>query len=177
MIKCLAILPVLAVLVTLPALADDPAAHPDAHADIINNAGEVIGALKIVEASGGILMHIDVEGLPPGKRGMHFHEVGDCSDHDHFKMAGAHIEHVKPHGYLHPEGPHAGNLPNLIVHDDGRASVELYSNLVSLDDETFPILDENGSTIMIHANEDDHITQPIGGAGSRIACGVIKANK
>jgi Cu-Zn family superoxide dismutase len=28
---------------------------------------------------------------------------------------------------------------------------------------------------VIHINRDDHITQPIGGAGPRIACGVVKA--
>jgi len=89
-------------------------------------------------------------------------------------MAGGHIEKEKPHGFLHPEGPHAGNLPNLIVHDDGTAQVELYSNLVSIDGDAFPLLDEDGSTIMIHANVDDHKTQPIGGSGSRIACGVIR---
>ena len=148
-----------------------------AHAEIINNDGDAIGSLDVIKASGGVLLHIDVEGLPPGKHGMHFHEVGDCSDHDHFKMAGAHIEHVKPHGFLHPEGPHAGNLPNLIVHEDGSASVELYSNLVSFDGDVFPLLDEDGSTIMIHINEDDHKTQPIGGSGARIACGVIKVKK
>jgi len=154
---------------------DHEALHQaDAHAHILNNDGEEIGHAHIVKASGGVLIHIEVDGLPAGKRGMHFHEVGSCDDHDHFKMAGGHIEKEKPHGFLHPEGPHAGNLPNLIVHDDGTAQVELYSNLVSIDGDAFPLLDEDGSTIMIHANVDDHKTQPIGGSGSRIACGVIR---
>ncbi len=155
-------------------IADEKVADA-AQAEIINNAGDVIGSADIVLASGGVLMTIDVAGLPAGKHGMHFHEVGSCSDHDHFKMAGGHIEHEKPHGFLHEDGPHAGNLPNLIVHQDGSASVELYSNLVSIDGDTFPLLDEDGSTLMIHANPDDHKTQPIGGSGGRIACGVIKA--
>lgn len=158
---------------TMPAYADNQAAK----AEILGNNGEKIGYAKIVEATDGVLIHVKVSGLPAGKRGMHFHEVGDCSDHDHFKMAGGHIEHERPHGFLHPEGPHAGNLPNLVVHEDGIAEVELYSNLVSLDDEKFPLLDENGSTIMIHQNIDDHMTQPIGGSGPRIACGVIKSMK
>ena len=34
--------------------------------------------------------------------------------------------------------------------------------------------DSDGSAFVIHANEDDHSTQPIGGAGARIACSVIK---
>ncbi|MEM7650879.1 MAG: superoxide dismutase family protein [Pseudomonadota bacterium] len=154
---------------------DHEALHTaDAHAHIINNDGEEIGHAHISKATDGVLIHIKLAGLPAGKRGMHFHEVGDCSDHDHFKAAGAHIEHEKPHGFLHPEGPHAGNLPNLIVHEDGTAELELYSNLVSINGETFPLLDEDGSTLMIHENVDDHLTQPIGGSGARIACGVIR---
>jgi Cu-Zn family superoxide dismutase len=40
---------------------------------------------------------------------------------------------------------------------------------------TAPLLDEDGSAFIIHENADDHMTQPIGGAAGRIACGVIKA--
>jgi Cu-Zn family superoxide dismutase len=34
--------------------------------------------------------------------------------------------------------------------------------------------DGDGSALIIHANEDDHTSQPIGGAGARIGCAVIK---
>lgn len=145
-----------------------------AHAHILNNEGVEIGHADFIQATDGVLMHVSVEGLTPGMHGMHFHEKGDCSDHEAFKVAGAHIGHEKPHGYLHPEGPHAGNLPNLIVHDDGSAKVELYTNLVTMTDGASALLDEDGSTLMIHENPDDHITQPIGGSGPRIACGVIE---
>ena len=84
----------------------------------------------------------------------------------------------RPHGFLNPEGgPHEGNLPNLIVRPDGSAHVELYSQLVSLSGDDKPsLLDEDGSALIIHANEDDHRNQPIGGSGARIACGVIKTS-
>ena len=80
----------------------------------------------------------------------------------------------KPHGFLHPEGPHAGNLPNLVVGSNGTANVELYTNLVTLSEGNAALLDQDGTTLIIHENEDDHLTQPIGGAGGRVACGVIK---
>ncbi|HBJ40113.1 MAG TPA: hypothetical protein DDZ20_04910 [Hyphomonas sp.] len=35
-------------------------------------------------------------------------------------------------------------------------------------------MDEDGSALIIHEAEDDHMTQPIGGAGARVACGVIQ---
>jgi Cu-Zn family superoxide dismutase len=34
--------------------------------------------------------------------------------------------------------------------------------------------DGDGSALVIHANPDDHMTQPIGGSGPRVACAVIK---
>lgn len=148
-----------------------------AEAEILNNSGDVIGKAKFIQGAEGVLVKVKVSGLPAGKRGMHFHEVGTCEDHDHFKMAKGHImPSGRPHGYLNTDGgPHEGNLPNLIVHEDGTAHVELYTELVSVKGwNNLPaLLDDNGSTLMIHENEDDHISQPIGGSGGRIACGVI----
>ena len=158
------------------ALAADTVVNK-AHSPIINNQGEEIGEAHYIQGTEGVLFEVKLKGLSAGKHGMHFHEVGTCEDHDHFKMAKGHIMPTgKPHGYLHPEGPHAGNLPNLIVHQDGTAHVELYTELVSIDGQGGKpaLLDDNGSVLMIHVNEDDHKTQPIGGSGARIACGVIK---
>ncbi len=157
------------------AMAKMPAKSTVAQATMINNQGEMIGIAMIKKASNGVLIDLSVQGLEPGYHGMHFHNVGNCDDMDAFKNAGGHIMPTdKPHGFFHAQGPHEGNLPNLIVHKDGTAQVELYSNLVQFDEGPAPLLDEDGSTLIIHENRDDHITQPIGGAGGRVACGVIK---
>ncbi len=37
------------------------------------------------------------------------------------------------------------------------------------------LMDADGSAVVIHANPDDHKSQPIGGAGDRVACAVIRA--
>lgn len=140
-------------------------------ATIIDNGGAEIGMVTLRAASGGVLLRIKVEGLPPGPHGMHFHAVGDCSPHATFDHAGAHIDpDRRPHGYLHPQGPHEGNLPNLIVHADGTADVELYTSLVRLEEGPAALFDADGSALIIHADPDDHLTQPIGGSGARIAC-------
>ena len=70
-------------------------------------------------------------------------------------------------------------MPNLIVPESGNVEVELYVDDLEIngeegDEDT--ILDSDGAAFMIHTDADDHITQPIGGAGARIACGVIEAN-
>jgi superoxide dismutase, Cu-Zn family len=151
------------------------AASDDLRAPIVNNADAVIGDVGLEKASGGVLLNLRAKGLPPGDRGMHFHAVGDRSDHVAFEAGGPHTyPHKKPHGFLHPQGPHAGNLPNLIVRADGTAEVELYMQLVRLDEGPTALLDADGSSLIIHAEPDDNMTQPIGGSGARIACAVVK---
>ena len=148
----------------------------EATAQMIGLDGEAIGSAVFYQGSNGVVMRLAVAGLAPGVHGMHFHAVGTCEDVEAgFKATGAHVMPLgKPHGYMHPEGPHAGNLPNLIVGADGTAMVELYTSLVSLSEGVAPLFDEDGSTLIIHANEDDHATQPIGGAGGRVACGIVE---
>ena len=164
------LLSTLLIITALPAVAQDVTVST-----LLNNEGKVVGEAIVTKASGGILLNIKAHDLAPGYHGMHFHKTGDCSDgKDGFKKSGGHImPDNKPHGFLNPEGPHAGNLPNLIVSEDGTAEVELYSNIVTYDDGKAALLDEDGAALIIHTNKDDHLTQPIGGAGDRIACGVI----
>lgn len=142
--------------------------------DIVNTQGQSVGTLTMMQGTEGVIINIKAEHLPPGYHGMHFHAVGDCSG-DGFKSAKGHVmPSGKPHGFLNSKGPHEGNLPNLVVASDGTAEVELYSQMVSLEGGAANLLDEDGSTLIIHTNRDDYSSQPIGGAGGRVACAVIK---
>jgi Cu-Zn family superoxide dismutase len=145
--------------------------------DLKNAAGSNVGQAQVTEAPNGVLLRVEAKGLAPGWHGLHFHEKGDCSKAD-FSSAGGHI-HAKAtvvHGLLNPEASEAGDLPNLYVGADGTATVELFSTYVSLAASGRPALaDADGSALVIHANPDDYRSQPIGGAGPRIACGVIPA--
>jgi len=139
--------------------------------------GKAIGMATLTEAPHGVLLKIEAKGLTPGWHGLHFHEKGDCGTPD-FKSAGAHV-HTTPavvHGLLNPLGNDRGDLPNLFAAADGSATAELYSPLVSLNGAGGrpALLDADGSSIVVHASPDDHKTQPIGGAGARVACGVVK---
>lgn len=146
-------------------------------ADIINTDQEKIGTVTLTQGTEGVLLHIKAHDLPPGFHGMHFHEHGSCSDKGFLTAKGHVMPHKKPHGFLHPEGPHAGNLPNLVVAKDGTVEVELYTQMVSLNkDHDAYLLDEDGSAFIIHADQDDHKTQPIGGSGKRIACANLLKN-
>ena len=67
-----------------------------------------------------------------------------------------------------PNGPHLGDMPNLSVSEDGNASYE-----TQISPSLSTLRDSDGSALVIHANEDDQVTDPSGGSGAREACAVI----
>lgn len=141
--------------------------------EILGKDGKKIGDVTLAKAPPGVLIDIEVQpgGLTAGKHGLHFHETADCSDVGQYKKSGAHAGHAEgKHGLLNPNGPEPGDLPNLIALPDGSAQAELFTNLIKLDG----LKDQNGSALIIHADKDDHVSQPIGKAGDRVACAAIK---
>jgi Cu-Zn family superoxide dismutase len=144
-----------------------------AAAEIINTDGAVIGKATFEQTPTGVLMSVDVAGLPPGAHGIHLHAAGACTPN--FKAATGHINPNKmQHGLRNPDGPDNGDLPNLYAAADGSARAEFFTTRVSVTGGDMPaLLDEDGSAVIIHENPDDHMAQPIGGSGGRIGCGVI----
>jgi superoxide dismutase, Cu-Zn family len=156
-------------------------AHADeqAAAEFIDREKKPVGSALLTESPHGVLIYLDLKGLPPGPKAIHLHSVGTCEDPEEgFVASKGHLNpDGKEHGLMNPEGPDAGDLPNLHVREDGTVQTEIFTSLASLGgaDGRAKILDGDGGALVIHINRDDHITQPIGGAGARIACGVIKA--
>ena len=141
--------------------------------EIMGKDGKKIGDVSLTAAPTGTLIELEVAAgaMEPGKHGLHFHETADCSDVGQYKKSGSHAGHAEgKHGLMNPNGPEPGDLPNLIVGADGSAKVELFTGLIKLDG----LKDANGSALIIHAKADDHKSQPIGGAGDRLACAAIK---
>ena len=148
-------------------------------ATLKNAAGATIGRAITTQGPRGLLIRVEADGLTPGWHGIHLHAQGDCSDAA-FKSAGDHVNHApqnRPHGLLNPEGPDAGDLPNVWADDQGRVRAEVFTTRarIASDGPGEHLWDADGSAIVIHAKADDHITQPIGGAGDRVACGVLAA--
>lgn len=137
------------------------------------------GTVTVTAAPKGVILKVEATGLTPGWHGIHFHEKGDCSNAD-FTSAGAHVHHggATPvvHGLLNDKANDSGDLPNIHAGADGRATAEIYSPFVLLNaGGSLPaLLDADGSAVVIHANPDDHMAQPIGGAGARVACAVLR---
>lgn len=147
----------------LPALAGT--------SDLKGPDGSARGTITVTAAPRGALLKIEARGLTPGWHGAHFHEKGACSD-PKFTSAGSHVHAANPvvHGLLNPAANDMGDLPNIYAAADGTATAEIYSTLVTLNG----LLDADGSAVVIHAKADDHTSQPIGGAGDRVACAVIR---
>jgi Cu-Zn family superoxide dismutase len=79
---------------------------------------------------------------------------------------------ARKHGLRNPQGPHMGDLPNLVVAANGQGHMEAVVP-ASLRPGTPPIFDVDGTALVVHAGPDDMVTDPSGNSGARIACGVI----
>jgi Cu-Zn family superoxide dismutase len=135
------------------------------------------GTVTVTAAPKGVVLRIEAKALKPGWHGLHFHEKGACDD-PKFTSAGGHVHAASPvvHGLLNPQANDAGDLPNIHVGTDGMATAEFYSTLVTMKggSSTPDLMDADGSAVVIHASPDDYKSQPIGGAGDRVACAVIR---
>jgi Cu-Zn family superoxide dismutase len=147
-----------------------------AEATIRDGGGTIVGQARFTEdAAGRLHANVQVSGLTPGLHGIHIHAVGSC---DPFAAAGGHLSASGQfHGLANPSGPaHAGDWPNLIVNDQGNGHLDAKSDRAALSPGALSVLDGDGSALVIHADPDNQVDQPIGLSGARIACGVITSS-
>jgi Cu-Zn family superoxide dismutase len=161
-------------LITLALPLAAMAASQGAVATLKNADGKEVGKATFAPAKGGVKVQVTVAGLTPGKHGIHLHAAGKCDPPD-FKSAGGHLNPAgKHHGLQNPEGPHAGDLPNLVVAKDGKAKASFTAKGATLGEGQGSLLGPEGAALVIHADPDDGKTDPAGNSGDRIACGVVE---
>lgn len=142
-----------------------------------NSRGQVVGNATFTPVSKGVKVSVQVNNLNPGWHGIHIHEFGQCTPPD-FKSAGDHFNPLgKKHGLRNSGGPHVGDLPNLWVNADGHGSLTAVAHDAVFGDQLTSLFLGSGTSLVIHAKEDDEKSQPSGKAGGRIACGAIKRTK
>jgi len=136
--------------------------------------GKTVGKLTVApHSNGGVRFTGRLTDLPPGVHGLHIHEVGKCDPPD-FKSAGAHFNPSgKQHGEFNPQGQHAGDMGNVRVDPSGSAEISLMNERVTLEAQPNSLLKPGGTSLVLHANADDQMTDPSGNSGDRIACGII----
>ena len=138
--------------------------------------GASLGTITIEDSSRGLLLKMNLKGLPPGQHGFHLHANASCAAAEQNGQmtagmaAGGHFDPDKTGKHLGPDamGGHKGDLPVLTVAADGTARVRLVAPHLKLADVV-------GHALMIHAGGDNFSDQPkpLGGGGARIACGVV----
>lgn len=148
-------------------------AQERARADLKNASGKTVGMAVLRQMKEGVSISIQITDLAPGLHAVHIHSVGKCEG-PAFASAGGHFNPLNmKHGLKSPDGPHAGDLPDLYVNKDGVGRYQVLVQNVTLETGKLSIVDTDGKSIVIHASADDNVTDPAGNSGDRIACGVI----
>jgi Cu-Zn family superoxide dismutase len=132
------------------------------------SGSSITGTARASPASGGVALHVEIQGATPGEHGVHIHEKGDCSDPKatsaggHYNpAAGAH------HGGLNTPVRHGGDLGNMQVDASGKGSLDVTVPGLSLGEVM-------GKAVVVHEKADDLQTDPAGNSGARVACGVLQ---
>lgn len=128
------------------------------------------GWVRFYQTKEGVIVYAEVHGLPlPGQPcqerifGFHIHQGKDCEDSRKEPFPHA-MPHYNPNDCEHPY--HAGDLPPLFGNNGLAVSAFLTNR--------FLVKDIIGRVVIIHDHPDDFSTQPAGGSGTKIACGVIR---
>ncbi len=144
--------------------------------------GNQVGKMKLIQKKDVVQVRVEAYNLTPGFHGFHIHAVGQCSPD--FTAAGGHFN---PTGVDH--GEHAGDMPVLLVTQEGTAEMRFITDRFNLAD----LFDEDGSAVIIHAGANNYANIPdrytstdssdpgpddatlaAGDSGARVACGVIE---
>jgi Cu-Zn family superoxide dismutase len=128
------------------------------------------GTVTFTETAEGVRIAAHITGASPGLHGIHLHEFGDCSAED-FTSTGGHFNPTDaPHGAPTDAERHAGDFGNIEVGDDGVGHLELTSDMLTVAAGPNSVV---GRAVILHAGEDDLVSQPTGAAGGRLACGTV----
>lgn len=136
--------------------------------------GNIKGVIRFLQLDNNTCV-IDgtIDGLEPGKHGIHVYECGDISDG--CESIGG---HYNPQNTTHggpcdsAESRHAGDLGNISANSEGRA-------VFRFTDSVLKVSDVIGRSVAVTASEDDlgkgdnAGSLEDGNAGRKVACGII----
>lgn len=133
-----------------------------------NGYPRIRGTVRFRQLQEGVLVTARLWGLPTASGAcdrqifaLHIHSGESCAgdDTNDFSRAGTHYD---PGNCPHPD--HAGDLPPVFGCGD-----RAYCSFLT---DRFQLSEVVGRVVILHRDRDDFTTQPSGGAGKMIACGV-----
>lgn len=165
-------------IVTLVVCAGAQAASDEVEMNLVTSQGigQSIGTVSITETDKGLEFTPHLKALPPGEHGFHVHAKGSCQPAlkegkvSAAEAAGGHLDPHKTGKHEGPEGMgHTGDLPVLVVNNDGKATESVVAPRLK------KLAEVKGKALMVHVGGDTLSDQPkpLGGGGARYACGVI----
>ena len=159
----------------LTRLADLLKREPDAFSHVRGSEkySGICGTVRFYRIQCGCFVAYEIKGLPTGNGkcespvfGFHIHEGGSCTGNAKDPFADT-LLHFDKCGCEHPH--HSGDMPPLFG-NNGCAVSAFFTNRFSVNEVV-------GRTVVVHAMPDDFTTQPSGGSGEKIACGIIELNR
>lgn len=133
--------------------------------------GAAFGRATATDVVGGLRVTLDVQGVAPGAHGTRIHAAGRCDAPDFATVGARWNPPGTRHGLPNAPGPQAGDLPDLVAGAGGHGTIGIVVPGATLAD----LLDADGAAIVVDARAGDPATDPAGGGGGRIACGVFGA--
>ncbi|MFL1780913.1 Superoxide dismutase family protein [Candidatus Hepatincolaceae symbiont of Richtersius coronifer] len=137
-----------------------------------------IGTILIEETPYGLLLTLKLRGITPGLHGLAIHDNPSCEAE---VVNGINVAGLKAGGHYDPQqngkhgGPfeensHLGDLPVIYADMAGVVNYQVLAPRIKSISEIF------NRSIIVHMNNDNYSEQPelLGGAGGRLACGIIK---
>lgn len=132
------------------------------------------GTVTFMEENGVVSMMAMLEGLEEGIHAIHIHEKADCSSPDGKSTGGHWNPTFTDHGKWGAEDGkyHKGDIGNFMADAEGNGKISMSTDEWCIGCKD-PKKDIIGKAIIVHAGEDDYVTQPTGAAGGRVSCGGI----
>ena len=118
-----------------------------------------------------VLVKAEISGLKPySEHGFHVHAVPDCSG-DGLRTGGHFNPDAHPHGDPSHILRHAGAMFNIKADGAGVGTTRQEVDTIMLSPGKYSVID---LPLITHRDPDDYVSQPLGNAGPRVSCGIIK---